>query len=210
MVVSLLLVATATAAEEVRQEIDTGTRPQSIITELDLNQLLPPKPAAVDVARTDPRVVEAYVKALRKWYSLYEARIRVHDESVAHNKKTLAWHRTASQLVFWLVVAIVLSGVALCWIQMLGSRFGARAPGNDQETTDVELSMGRLRVSSPILGVIVLTISLAFFYLYLTQVYSVTVVDMTGTTSMPNLAPSADSGRTAGAPADRQAPPKAR
>jgi hypothetical protein len=42
-----------------------------------------------------------------------------------------------------------------------------------QEPTELEISKSGVKVSSPILGVIILVISLAFFYLYLVYVYPI-------------------------------------
>jgi hypothetical protein len=211
MAAPFLLAATAAAAGEPPQTpqemLPNTVQPKSVLLPLDLTELLPLKPPPVDAARVDPRVVEAYVKSLTSWYSLYEARLVIQQESLAHNKETLAWNRSASRLVFWLVVAIVLSGVALCWVQVLGSRPAARAGGKEPEATNVEFALGRVRVSSPTLGVIVLTISLAFFYLYLTRVYSVTVVDLAGKTSMPSLVRPVDSGPALGAAQGKQPRP---
>jgi hypothetical protein len=40
-------------------------------------------------------------------------------------------------------------------------------------TTSIEAGKSGFKISSPVLGVIILTLSLAFFYLYLVHVYPV-------------------------------------
>ncbi len=44
------------------------------------------------------------------------------------------------------------------------------------ETTEIVASVKGIKVSSPILGVIILVISLLFFYLYLVYVYPITEI----------------------------------
>jgi hypothetical protein len=51
-------------------------------------------------------------------------------------------------------------------------RRGPAAPGEAEET-EFSLSLSDVKVRSPVLGVIILTISLAFFYLYLVHVYPI-------------------------------------
>lgn len=49
---------------------------------------------------------------------------------------------------------------------------GAGKTGDAKEHS-VELSTSGIKVSSPVLGVIILALSLAFFYLYLVYVYPI-------------------------------------
>ena len=92
---------------------------------------------------------------------------------------------TALEWRLWLTV--VLSGVYFAAIQFhAGLRrhggIAARASAGDEEGTAIETetvttfsaSAKGIEVSSPVLGVIILVISLAFFYLYLVYVYPVT------------------------------------
>ena len=45
--------------------------------------------------------------------------------------------------------------------------------GDRQEVTELSASPKGIRISSPVLGVIILTISLLFFYLYLVYVFPI-------------------------------------
>ena len=50
------------------------------------------------------------------------------------------------------------------------------AAGEGGETTEFVASFKEIKVKSPILGVVILVISLAFFYLYLVYVYPVETI----------------------------------
>ncbi len=63
---------------------------------------------------------------------------------------------------------MVAIGLYFSWMQ-----FHATRPGAAPVITQLELSQSGLKVSSPVLGVIILVLSLAFFYLYLTHVYPI-------------------------------------
>ena len=47
------------------------------------------------------------------------------------------------------------------------------SPGEGEDRTEFSASLKGIKVSSPILGVVILIISLAFFYLYLVYVYPI-------------------------------------
>lgn len=86
---------------------------------------------------------------------------------------------------FFVVVCLVVAGVYFSWVQFRGVIDRARqrnsttvgeVAGQDPEAslrTDLEASTQGLKVSSPILGVIILVLSMAFFYLYLVFVYPI-------------------------------------
>ncbi len=94
---------------------------------------------------------------------------RVHG--FEHRKGVFAWQLLSAKIIFVLVVALVLLGVYFSWMQFHAA---LRGNGKDGETdTTVELGASGLKVSSPVLGVIILTLSLAFFYLYLVNVYPI-------------------------------------
>jgi len=89
-----------------------------------------------------------------------------------HRQRVFAWQLLSSRIIFVLVIFLVLVGVFFSWLQfrqaLKGTPFGERP----QDTT-FEASTTGLKVSSPVLGVIILALSLAFFYLYLLYVYPI-------------------------------------
>lgn len=80
-----------------------------------------------------------------------------------------AWQAFASTIIFWLVVVLVLSGIAFSGIQFW---FGLRR-GTPEDSGEVDVSLDGLKVRSQFLGVVTLALSLAFFYLYLKTVYPI-------------------------------------
>ena len=80
-----------------------------------------------------------------------------------------AWQAFASTIIFWLVVVLVLSGIAFSGIQFW---FGLRR-GTPDDSSEVDVSLDGLKVRSQFLGVVTLALSLAFFYLYLKTVYPI-------------------------------------
>jgi hypothetical protein len=109
---------------------------------------------------------QAYQEALQAYYAYrrvgYEQRLGVFE-----------WQLLSTKVIFVVVLLLVLAGIYFAAIQFhsgLRRRDGAE-PGQDE--TEVSLSLSEVKVRSPVLGVIILTISLAFFYLYLVHVYPI-------------------------------------
>jgi hypothetical protein len=53
------------------------------------------------------------------------------------------------------------------------SEMPGQSIGDNELETDIDINPKGIKISSPVLGVIILTISLAFFYLYLKSVYPI-------------------------------------
>jgi hypothetical protein len=71
------------------------------------------------------------------------------------------------------VIVLVLAGIYFAAVQF---HYGMkhRKPGEaGEESTEFVVSLKSLKVKSPVLGVIILVISLVFFYLYLVYVYPI-------------------------------------
>lgn len=99
--------------------------------------------------------------------ALYDDYMRTLD----HNYALFRWQLISTKISFAVTVFLVLCGVAFSalqfWKSFRAAEAGAPAP------TELELSGGKVRVSSPVLGVIVLVISLGFFYLFLVHAYPI-------------------------------------
>jgi hypothetical protein len=112
---------------------------------------------------------EAGAAALRQALtSYYQYRVSGYE----HRQRVFAWQLLSSRIIFVLVIFLVLVGVYFSWLQFRLALRAAPAGEPRQETT-FEASASGLKVSSPVLGVIILAISLAFFYLYLVHVYPI-------------------------------------
>ena len=86
-----------------------------------------------------------------------------------HRLQVFRWQHRSSQIIFVTVIAIVAVALYFSWTQFHASDRGRDMPGND-----LELGKTGIKIASPVLGVVILTLSLGFFYLYLTHVYPIT------------------------------------
>jgi hypothetical protein len=124
-------------------------------------------PEALDPAAASAATSEAYQATLQAYYAYrkvgYDQRLDV-----------FAWQSLSTKIIFVVVLLLVLAGIYFAAIQFhagLRRRQGADPASPDE--TELSLSLSEVKVRSPVLGVIILTISLAFFYLYLVHVYPI-------------------------------------
>lgn len=89
---------------------------------------------------------------------------RFQASSLEHRRRTVEWTLITSRFMFALVAIITLSGVVMAWV--------AVARGQQGETS-LKLSRDGIEVKSPIIGLMILTLSLGFLYLYATVVFPV-------------------------------------
>lgn len=80
----------------------------------------------------------------------------------------------ATNIILILVVIIVISGLLLAAYQL---RVAAKS-GGPQSSTELEASAAKVRITSSSVGIVVLTISLLFFYLYVKEIYSINVIPL--------------------------------
>lgn len=117
---------------------------------------------------------------------------RYRETGFLHRRAVFDWQLLSSKVIFVAVILLVAVGVYFSWLQFMAAARAPQAPlpapppdgaGGEpaaEETgaraglfTTLEASASGIRVSSPVLGVVILVISLAFFYLYLVHVYPV-------------------------------------
>lgn len=91
-----------------------------------------------------------------------------------HRERVFRWQLLSSWIIFAMVILLVCVGVYFSWLQFRAA-LKSGATDSARETT-FEASTSGFKVSSPVLGVIILAISLAFFYLYLVYVYPIVEV----------------------------------
>lgn len=132
-------------------------------------------PAANDAAPEGPaglvvsdETAAAYEETLRAYY---DYRLRGYE----HRMGVFEWQSFSSKLIFAIVLVLVFLGMYFAAIQFhVGLRRGGKpGAGDGSEATEFVVSVSELKVRSPVLGVVVLAISLAFFYLYLVYVYPI-------------------------------------
>jgi hypothetical protein len=96
------------------------------------------------------------------------ARLEYDKFALRHAQRTYEWQFWASIAIFLLVITAVALGL---WMSFLHFYEGRKGGGGK-----MKFSREGVEVSSPVIGLLILVVSLAFFYLYLTQVYPITEV----------------------------------
>jgi hypothetical protein len=104
------------------------------------------------------------------WRS-YRAELAYREQSLAQRERALAWQHLSTIGIFFVVLGLVLAGLYFAWLQFRADT--RRDGGAAAQASSVELSAGGLKLTSPVLGTIILALSLGFFYLYLVHVYPI-------------------------------------
>lgn len=94
--------------------------------------------------------------------------------SLNHRKKVLTWNHYSSVIIFFFVMTIMSLGLYFSYMQFRDS-VGSQTKSEIAPST-VKLGHGGIEISSSVIGLLVLMVSLAFFYLYLENVYPVRVI----------------------------------
>jgi hypothetical protein len=153
--------ATAAAAGGVRKQADEAAI------------AMPESPSEVVLA--DPATRQQYLASMQRYYE-YRA------NGYTYRSRVFEWQLLSSRLIFLIVVVLVGCGIYFAWIQfrsaLLVSRraeaAGAAAAAVPSPlATQLEVSAKGITLNSSVLGVIILGLSLAFFYLYLVYVYPI-------------------------------------
>ena len=128
----------------------------------------PARPQPLPAGVTDPETLRLFEKALQDYYAY-------RSQGLDHRTAVFEWQLFSAKMIFMIVVFLVVCGIVFAGIQF---RMGllqsaAKGQGAAELVTEIELSSGGVKLSSPVLGVIILFLSLAFFYLYLVYVYTI-------------------------------------
>lgn len=105
----------------------------------------------------DPETNRRFLKAMGDYYDY-------RSSGLQHRSRVFAWQLFSSKIIFVIVLLLVGAGIVFAALQFRAGLAGV---------TEIDLSPTSIKVSSPVLGVIILVISLAFFYLYLVYVYPI-------------------------------------
>jgi hypothetical protein len=145
--------------------------PRSFVPEL-------PTDRAFDLIAKDKATKEALLAALRAYY-------QYNVSGFHHRSQVFEWQLFSSKVVFWVVIILVAAGVYFSGVQFhasleKGSRKilrkkdkSGQEPPTAPETTEILATLKGIKVTSPVLGVIILMISFLFFYLFLVYVYPI-------------------------------------
>ncbi|MCY7422644.1 MAG: hypothetical protein LH478_12980 [Chitinophagaceae bacterium] len=102
-----------------------------------------------------------------------------HLYGLKHRQESLQWNLNSGIIIFWCVIVLVFSGIAFAGIQFYKSMHQPKGIAIDPNlilNTEFEVNLKGFKINSPVLGVIILLISLMFFYLYLVYVYPITEI----------------------------------
>ena len=114
---------------------------------------------------------QAAIAYEREWYDEQRAELKMRGDG-------FQWQLTSSKIVFGLVVLVVLAGLAFSATQFYvdlraKTRVAPTTTAAPADVTTLDVGLDHVKVASPILGVIILAISITFFYLYLKFVYPI-------------------------------------
>jgi len=124
------------------------------------------------------QVQKSCLQARQAYYDYYA-------KGLARRTRVYEWNNFSTRVIFVVVLCLVAVGVYFSWKQFFGMTVkpadqGTKVPDEVKREregsllTEFEAGLGGIKVKSPVLGVVLLTVSLAFFYLYLKYVYPVT------------------------------------
>lgn len=171
---SLIVLVLTTAVSARTSAMAQDKKPKPDVSRIE--RLVEASSKKDDVSKLTPEIVpsdlldEAGKAALRESLTAYYA---YRTSGFDHRRRVFAWQLLSSKIIFALVVFLVAIGVYFSWLQF---RAGLPVKGESEDSpaqTTIEASVKGVKVSSPVLGVIILTLSLAFFYLYLVYVYPI-------------------------------------
>jgi uncharacterized membrane protein len=146
---------------------------------------LPDVAALKALGDLDPEMRNAAIESMREYY-------RYRISGYQHRKAVFDWQLTSSKIIFWVVIVLVGVSIYFSGVQFhsaLRSQRTAKPREGVQSAessemgavpsdlqTSIEAGSGGIKVSSPVLGVIILVISLLFFYLYLVHIYPISEI----------------------------------
>jgi hypothetical protein len=119
---------------------------------------------AQDQIPTVPEPVNSRVSQAQADYN--EAYWKYQREVIDHTRKVYAWQHISSIIIFYVVIFLVLIGVLFSWLQFKAAAFKG-------ESEELDASMKGVKITSSTLGVVILVLSMCFFYLYLRYVYPI-------------------------------------
>ncbi len=145
-----------------RERLDKLTRSNLQPRAEDAKPMVPSPP---DLSKLDPKTGEKYQAAMQRYYEYLFS-------GFEHRQRVFEWQLLSSKVIFGVVLVLVFAGIYFAAVQF----HIALREKIKEEPSQIEASLTGIKVSSSVLGVIILVISLLFFYLYLVYVYPITEV----------------------------------
>jgi hypothetical protein len=129
------------------------------------------------VAQIKPQNVD--LRFLAGVHGLCYARINEEDtlEEFGIRRGAFLNQQAETGILMWLVVSITISGVLLAGLQLLaGFKLAMRGKAAFEQGGQISLEANKLSLNSSVTGVLVLAISLCFFYIFAREIYLIRVV----------------------------------
>jgi hypothetical protein len=121
----------------------------------------------------NPNVPDSLTKIAQNlsWKNYYDYK----NFGYLHRKKVFKWQLFSSKLIFFIVIGLVVSGIYFAGLQFFHAIRLSKKQGDLEKSMNTELtaSTSEIKVTSPVLGVIILVLSFLFFFLYLKFVYPI-------------------------------------
>jgi hypothetical protein len=119
----------------------------------------------------DPATKVRCWQAFRSYFDYYES-------GFGHRRAVFGWQHLSTRIIFVVVLLLVMAGIYFAWVQFRHDLIVSKLQpkGEAAPAHNLEISTTGLKVSSPVLGVIILALSLVFFYLYLVYVYPISEI----------------------------------
>ena len=123
------------------------------------------------------------LKYQQRMVAIYSRKLEYNSQALNHRISTL-WYQFVSGLaIFLLVVSVVLAGLIFSYMQFKVSLDAMRkkndadplhaSAAGDAPPTTLKIGAGSIEVTSSVVGIIILSISIVFFFLYLRYVYPI-------------------------------------
>lgn len=172
------LLATAAVGQSDPDKDANGSDPRDRLGEAIESGLVDDTTAAGEVADPaapvrppawvqDEATLAAYHEALRAYFD-YRSR------GLEHRKNVFAWQLFSARLIFCIVLIVVGTGIVLAILQFRAElQLVREGKSTGLSRSELEASPDGLKISSSIVGLIILALSLGFFYLYLVYVYPI-------------------------------------
>lgn len=186
-----LLVAYAVRLQPVEQQTTTDKRAaeaassqaqrmKEVLDEIAKEPVAPILPDPSALSLLDAASKEKFFRSMGAYYD-YRA------QGYQHRLDVFRWQFLSTKIIFVVVIFLVLVGVYFSWVQFRASyrisdqvanateKASAKtvAAVSEPAVTEIVASMNEVRVKSSVLGVVLLVISLLFFYLYIVHVYPI-------------------------------------
>ena len=125
----------------------------------------PARPETLSKGRHSKETIALYEKSLQDYYAY-------RSKGLEHRRSVFEWQLFSAKIIFIIVILLVAIGILFAAIQFKQG-ISKQNDASSDLSTELELSTQSVRINSPVLGVIILFISLGFFYLYLVHIYPI-------------------------------------